>query len=572
MNEKYYVHWFQNTEGVGFFSNSLSQISECHLPKKVNPNLQKVLLNPVKNSLQYSFSKKKIFIGFSTLFPFSTKRAPIWIDPKAFFQMILIGGSIGSGKTTLVNRLLAGALNCGMTVAIGEAKGGLEVMPERTAFSLLAKYLAKRLNVNNYRWPRGNCWFNPLLYLNSASDRQTFMSAIAKQTSADNLQFVDRAASIAALVLEYLEASLVDVKHRSKRCTLEQVVKYLDPKEFINYSRKVESKYEDRIKDSNVNSKKIELYKSKLKQLKAIKQKFKRLGFLELATAKVADRLNSAQGGGIKDFTDILQDEDLLYYTAEHETDREGNPLIQLKLEEIVYELSLVVVSQPLASNSPSANIVGPIFWESLLSYVRKLGLSPEKKDGKSRKDIVAFLDETHRLPVGNLGDSGDTLREYKIGLVEILPSIGDRVRWERNKHVYQTIFSSSPGVKEVYELMHERLPEYIRPRFEVGFDLQLNDGRVSVAPRVSDNQNNIAPQGDPGVSIRALADTGNYTTLMHSRSVHINDSNGLFWIDLESPLLAKLQLLLQEAVNGDVVSGRLADYALGLVQEFDKG
>ena len=488
--------------------------------------------------------------------------------------MILIGGAIGSGKTTLVNQLLAGALNCGMTVAIGEAKGGLEVHPEREAFSMLAKYLAVRLQVKTYRWPRGNCWFNPLLYLNSSDQRRTFMNAIAKQSTAtkgESQVFVERAASIATLVLEYLEAASPNLQKRPSICTLLNIVKYLeDVQGFITYSQKIEMLCKKQIEDNTNDERKVSRYKSKLKKLKDIKKKLERLDFLELATSDGRKKLG-AQAGGIKMFVLILNDEDLLYYSASHDKDRKGNPLEELKLERIVYEPSLIVISQPLASDNPSANTVGPLFWEALLNYSRKLGLKPPaNKDGKPRQDIAVFLDETHRLPVGSLGNAGDTLREYKIGLVEIIPSVGDRERWERNKHVYQTIFSSSPGVKDVYELVHEQLPERIRPRHEIGIDVQLISGELVIDPRVIDNEhNNIHLQGDSGVSSRGLRNTGSYTTLMYSCAKTIPDSDGLFWIDLESELLANLPTLLEDAINGDGVAGKLVDYALGLVQDF---
>lgn len=571
MNEKYYIHQFQNGKSMGFFSNSLTEISECHLPKKINPNLEKILLHPVRKALLPSRAEK-IFIGFSTLHPLTTKRAPIWIDPKVFFQMILIGGSIGSGKTTLVNRLLAGALNCGMTVAIGEAKGGLEVRPKRAAFSLLAEYLSQRLQVKSYRWPRGNCWFNPLLYLNSASERRTFMSAIASQTSTtQEKRFLDRAASSAALILEYLEIAALNMDDRSRFCTLGKIVKYLeDAEEFLSFAKEIENSYNKRINNNEINDQKISKYKSKLKQLEVVKKKLKKLDFLALATSQGRKDFQ-AQAGGIKDFIAVLEDEDLLYYSTARDKDREGQPLIELKLESIAYEPSLIVVSQPLAIDSPSSNTVGPIFWEALLNYFRKLGLHPPQKNGKPRQDLAVFLDETHRLPTGHLGDAGDTLREYGIGLVEIMPSLGgveNKERWDKNKHVYQTIFSVGSGVKDVYELMHERLPEYIRPKLEIGVDIQLtSERRYAVASRVIDNEHNgIHAPGDPGVSPRALQETEKYTTLLHSRADKIPDSNGIFWVDLQSPLLANIQLLLEDAISGDVVARKLVDYALGLV------
>lgn len=540
-------------KSIGFFSNPLNTSSQCHLPKYVDAHLAEILLDPEKFKAVYpSQFGKKIFIGFGTFQPFSTYRFPIWINPEILFQHMLIGGSIGSGKSTLITRLIAGSLNCGMTAVIGEAKGSLEINPQRTAFSRLALYLARRLQVHSYRWPRGNCYFNPLLYLGKLSDRQTFMQSIADQIKAEGemKSYVDNAARMAAYILELLETISV-TESREKICTLRHLL------DLLKHPEDLEKVVEHALKtfpDTSI--------KAKINRLVS---ELERLNFFSLKTAAGRDRFVMTCNG-INFFAQMLEEEDLLFYSEPHTQDRHGNPLIKLELDDIVYNRALVVISQPLALNHPSANIVGPIFWDALLNYTLQLGITPTVKNGKKRQDIAVFLDETHHLPTGRMGNSGDFLRHYKIGLVEITPAIVDKERWEKNKHVYQTIISTSPGVPEVCNLIRDRLPEQDKERFEIGIGLQLNNqGKIELSPKLSDRSEQHFNYDNPGVSARSLQNTGKYTALLYSYPI----KPGLFWIDLESTILSQLDNLLEDANDGDQTAAKVIDYALGLTQEF---
>jgi hypothetical protein len=554
-----YEYEFQvsDSNSIVFNNNSLTYPSLVDIPKFVDPQLAEILLDPSPIKLLHaSPDNQKIFLGFGARQPNSRIRVPMWISPKILFSSVLIGGSIGSGKSTLIARLLAGSLNCGLTTIIGEAKGGLDINPQSSAFSKLTLYLAQRIDLKEryYRWPRGNCYFNPLLYLNNFSERKTFMNSIASQSSATGEieAYVSRAANIAAYILEILE-TLFGNRTDREQISLRNLVMFLKQPEGT-------LEWIENIKANNA----LVSYHLKIDNFH---NELERLNFFELASANGRERFAMTMGG-INFFTDLLDEEDLLYYTEPHTHDREGNELKKLELDDILYDRALVVISQPLASNHPSAKIVGPIFWDALLNHTLKIGLPDRIKSDRKRQDLAVFLDETHRLPTGRVGDSGDFLREYRVGIVEITPAIIDRERWERNKHVYQTIISTSPGVSEVCDLMHDRLPSHI-PQLEVGIDVNMtSDRKMRIDPTIINRQYESRNQDNPGIFPRSLRSTGRYTALFQTADPEIN-ANGLFWLDLESPILAKLNDLLEEALQGKKGAAKVIDYALGLIQEY---
>jgi hypothetical protein len=380
------------------------------------------------------------------------------------------------------------------------------------------------------------------------------MNSIASQSSvAGEMEaYVSRAADIAAYILEILETLFGNGTDR-EAISLRELVRFLkQPEEVLRFIKGVT--------DNNS----LSSYHSKIN---IIDNELKRLNFFELASAHGRDRFVMTMGG-INFFTDLLDEEDLLYYTEPHTHDREGNELKKLELDDILYNRALVVISQPLASNHLSAKIVGPIFWDALLNHSLKIGLPDRIESDRKRQDLAIFLDETHRLPTGRIGESGDFLREYRVGIVEITPAIIDRTRWERSKHVYQTIISTSPGVSEVCDLMHDRLPSYI-PKLEVGIDVKMtSDRKMSINPMIINRQYEARNQDNPGVFPRSLRSTGRYTALFQTADPEIN-ANGLFWLDLESPILAKLNDLLEEALQEKKGAAKLIDYALGLVQKY---
>jgi hypothetical protein len=551
---KCYIHKFRNNKSFRFFNPPLSKISQnAHFPKKVNPNLSELLLSPHNYTfLHYSDGQQKIFLGMSSNNPFSTNRTPVWIDVKDIYSSILIGGSIGSGKSTLVTRLISGCVKQGLTVVIGEAKGGKEIDPKRAAFRALSHYLHQKFNVPLYRWPRGNCTFNPLLVLNTLSERKTFMYSIFKQieTKGEREAYVIQATDIAALILELLEILSNNNSFREKICTFRYLIECLkDPGGLLNQL----SNYQNRISESSQF------------RLNSTRSELERLNFFELA--KPSGRNDFAMtAGGINDFINILEEEDLLYYTEPHDLDREGHLLTNLNLDDIIFDRAIVVISQPSSHLHPSAKIVGTLFWNSLLNRTTSFDTPPVYNNGRERRGIAAFLDETHRLPTGELGKAGDFLREYKLGLIEILPTIGDRERWDSNKHVYQTIISTSPGVPEVTELIASRLTPRSPDRFEPGITGISSDRRFSIGfPSINDRQ---PIPINPGI----LRTSGKFTALFYSDLLtdRFNGSaDGLFWLDLDSPLMENLKELLEDALAGDRTAAKLANYALGLTTEF---
>lgn len=199
--------------------------------KKLPQDLKNVLENPAcKKALKPGF--RKVYIGHGSSNLEDGNLVPIWLPNEALSSHCLIGGAIGSGKTMMTMRLIAGALKNYGTIVIGEAKGGKNGSAEGAAFTDLGRYLSKQLGYPVYRWPRGNCWFNPLLYLREAKDRKAFFETLCNQMqsstgiSGDMLGFLYNAANIAELILEFLGrfSTRGDIK---KTCTLRSLVKYL---------------------------------------------------------------------------------------------------------------------------------------------------------------------------------------------------------------------------------------------------------------------------------------------------------------------------------------------------------
>lgn len=555
-----------NGLSIGFYSFPLDKPFISPQTKKVDQDLSNILLDPYQYR-DFHVSENevdKIFLGCGTSQPSKYPRFPMWLSPAFISSHILIGGSIGSGKTSLTYRLIAGALNTYGTVVIGEAKGGLKGYSDGAAFTNLASYLHQRLSVNTYRWPRGNCWFNPLLYLKNREDRKTFMMTIAEQIeigSGELQAYVRRAADIATNVLEYLDAISLTEEVKKNGCTLRKLVYYL--KNTSKLETNINKNLEEFKQLSNNNKYKKDA-ENGIKKLEIIKTELERLNFFALKNPQGRDRFVMTVSG-LNLFIDRIDNEDLFHYSENNSQGRDGKPLTELKLDNILYDRALVVVSQPL--NDQHSQVTGPFFWDTLLNCILDLGPNPKSKNGKPREKVAVFLDETHRLPVGQLGNAGDFLRQYNIGLIEITPAVVDQQRWNQNKHIYQTIISLSPGVDDVIRLIYERLPNQQQKFLKIGFQTTA-EGTLEVIPQINDRE--FKPGEDnPGVSVRSLRQTGKYTALLHSEK--INNASGCFWIDLESELLEKFDQLLADALKGDQIAGKLVDYTLGLVKEFNQ-
>lgn len=541
-----------NGEIVHFFSYPLAQAFDCLEGKIVNEDLPNALKDPA-NYRNIHSDKSVIFLGFASDRPDDIYRFPVWLHADLITNHILIGGAIGSGKTTLTYRLIAGALENFGTVIIGEAKSGRNGYAEGAAFTNLALYLHNRSNRPVYRWPRGNCWFNPLPYLRDKSDRDGFLQAIRRliQVGGDMQLFIDNAIEIASLLIEYMQ---MDTKNNPKKCTLRNLV------HFLRYPSEVEKNITKLINLMGEVKGLDSTGKADFTKIKDIKHRLETSNFFRM----LKDEYVGTRSGINRLANEIEKDEDVLYYSEPHNKGRDGQPLVELTINDILYNRSLVIVSQPLAK--PSSGTVGILFWDSLLNQILEIGPKlPKNKAGKRREKVAVFLDETHRLPVGQLGDAGEILREFGVGLIEITPAVVDTARWEKNKSVWQTMISLSPGIDAVTKEIYDHLPPIpqdditIRPYKDA-------QGRTRIGYEINDKSPQKQGNDNPGVSWRSLQYTGNRTALLW-----LNNNKVLIWIDFESELLKHIDSLLEDAISPKASRAVKAavDYALGLVKEF---
>ncbi|WP_050766040.1 hypothetical protein [Synechococcus sp. PCC 7335] len=440
----------------------------------------------------------------------------------------------------MLSRVVAGAIRTYGSVVICEAKAGQQGGAEGAAFTNLTAYLKLRQpELEVYRWPRGNCWFNPLLYILAPQDRRAFLDTVTQQiqdqhaVSGDMVAFLYNAANISEQVLLFLQRFIP-----KDRLTLRQWVNFM--KHPLQFARQLENMLQRSEEEEH-------------QFLLEIKSQLGMLNFFYLNKPEFAMTRH-----GVNLFARSLDHEDLLWYSEPHAG------LKELAIDQVLYRRSLVVVSLPL--HDPASRVLGPLFWDSLLARVLELGPDPQPFKGQQRERVLAVLDETHRLPVGRLGESGDFLREFDLGLVEVTPAVVDLERWQRNQHVYQTIISLSPGVPAITELIHERLPNYfLKPTYT---SMHPNEnGQMQAVLNIRSDFKHQVSVDNPGVSLRSLQRTGRFTGLL--QSTLLDDFCRAFWIDFEDNLLAKLPKLLEQALDPNCSADITAavDYALGLAE-----
>jgi hypothetical protein len=570
----------QKIEKVNFFNFSLSDMSIELSPKKVDTSLNKVLSNSFEHDELKIDERKidKVFLGLSSPQPNSQVRFPFWLSSEMISNHVLVAGQIGSGKTSLLYRIIAGALNSYGTVVIGEVKGGNGGYAEGAAFTKLSIFLQRELRIHTYRWPRGNCWFNPLKYLTDLESRKIFFNGICDSiplgNQGDLRAYLGSIAEMANLLAEFLHQRdvILNMECKSALGDISNLLGMLKkPEEARNLIQDLIKEWqlyleftEYYIKNTDANLKAINVYTEALqlgvKKCSLIFSELSRLNFFALGSSEGQYRFINTYTAW-KFFINSISYDDLLYYSSYHQYGKDGQELIELTLDHLLYDRSLVVISQP--ANHPASGMIGNFFWESLLDRVTNLGLFPPTNNGKSRQKIAVILDETQRLPVGRLGESGDFLRQFNIGLIEVFPSIKDRERWEESKNVYRTIISLSQGIPDVVNLMHSYLPSQSEDliRLSLHFD---GNGLLGVTPKINDDYYHLS-QDNPGISLRSLNHTGKYTALLWSNVV---GESKLFWIDLESQLLGYIDYLLNDALTGDQSSIELAQYTLGLILE----
>ena len=523
-------------------------------PKKISVDLQSVLANP--DDFPIKASENKIYLGQAAAYPNSKERTPFWLPTALFDSHLFIGGAIGSGKTTVLFRLISGALRWYGTVIISEAKGGVRGTKEGAAFTDLAAYLQEKdTKISVCRWPRGEYYFNPLENLLNSSERREFFEMLCQVIisqyegmSGDLLAVIYNAAAIA----EYLLVLLQNF-YPPDALTLRSLVNLLSmPKQVEEALKNGKNKINLDLNSQNLTPEKKEELQEKTNLLEKIEQQLRLANFFYMDHKELVMTRR-----GVQIFQDLLDQEDLLTYTEPHPN------LKKLSFDDILYHKTLVILSQPLSQSS--SKIIGPIFLDNFLNYVLELGSNPKTKNGKDRLKTLVILDETHRLPVGKIGDSGDYLREYGIGLVEVAPTIPkDNKRWEQNKHVYQTLLSLSPGIPTLTELMRDRLP-HIPPSPMVVRNYQDRQGNIFPQPERRENYDLVLGQDNPGITSRSMQLSGRFTGLLQSS--FIDENRRLFWIDFEDELLANIKTLLKKALAPDATpqDKNLVDYALGL-------
>jgi hypothetical protein len=556
----------QKIDNIKFFNFPLDDVSIELNPKRVDSSLTKILSNSQKyNQLKVNSGKiDKTFIGLSSPQPNSKIRFPFWLSSEMITNHVLIAGQIGSGKTSLLYRIIAGALNTYGTVIVGEVKSGNLGYAEGAAFTSLSAFMKQELEIQTYRWPRGNCWFNPLKYLTDLESRKIFLRGICDSipvgTQGDLSAYLSTIADIANLLIEFLY--LVDLERNSNLNDLSHLVYLLKHPEKVNeiIEDQINSLNKDNINSSYESNEFLLKKQIQVKKYEQLIHELNRINFFALGTSEGKNQFIMTSTA-LRFFISAIEYDDLLYYTSFQEKGKDGQALVELTLDNILYDRSLVVISQP--ADHPSSSMIGNLFWDSLLDRVTSLGLYPPNKNGKSRQKVAVILDETQRLPVGRLGNSGDYLRQYQVGLIEVFPSIKDENRWDAQKNVYRTVISLSQGIPDVVRLIYSYLPqkqkELIRLCFQYG-----NDGLLSVAPKINDEYHNLN-QDNPEISERSLNHTGQYTALLWS---NVTGESSAFWIDLESPLLSHIDYLIQDALTGLPSPIKVAKYALGLILE----
>lgn len=540
---------------VSFMNYPLNEPFNCLRKevKNIDPDLENILLDPQEYP-EFHAGSGKIFLGFGSDQPSDTYRFPVWFPVESLKTHFFSAGSTGSGKTSLASRLIAGSLQHFGTVVVGEVKSGTKGFSQGSAFTELSKYLSQRLGVRAYRWPRGNCWFNPLKYLTKKDERLGFLKSISKQlnTSSDLLGFADKAAEIANCILEYMAAFVPSDKE-----TLRTLVDLLG-----NWTR-FERTLTGFIGDIQQNQSQNPNSRIAVNKLLEIKQALTQRDFFRLEKSEFINTRAAVMA-----LVSALSDDDLLYYSEPHAKGRDALPLQELLIDDVLYNRSLIVISQP--QQNPSSKIVGPLFWDTLRRRVLDLGTGRSQRNGKTRENILAILDETNELPVGDLGSSLGFLREYCVGVVEITPCIDssphikDANRWNYCQQTCQTFLSLTPALEEVAQFIYKKLPN--QPPNPFIPNIRIGD-RGQFIPSMAVNQGAFQPGADnPGVSLRALNHTGTRTALLYLRGIQ-----GVFWIDLESNLLGKLDELLKDAnsPNATVYIKQAVDYALGLIMEF---
>ncbi len=517
--------------------------------KIVADDLINILEDP-KNDPSVSSGVNKIFLGFSSSDPSNLNRFPLWLPTNLLTQHICITGSIGSGKTSLTYRLVAGALKTFGTVVIGEAQGGNGGFSKDAAFTDLSIYLAAKLNIKTYRWPRGNCWFNPLSELENEKVTKAFFDSIVQCLNLNNdyAMFGNKIIDIIFHLLDFLSlySHLIN-QPRQRIVTFRNLVELLDTINGVSLVSDTLDKHRRKLEKLNKPS-------DTLEEIKRIYDVLTNLDYFRLGNPEYI-----ATRGVITLLYNMLNSEDLLHYTEQNQYGLDNQQLVKLSIDDIIKNRSLAVISQPL--EDPTSKVVGAIFWDILYNKVLSKGIY---KENSEREKILAIFDETDDLPTGKLGESGGFIRQRGVGLIQIMPSIRNEEKWSKLNQVCQTFISLTPALQPMTKFIYDILPP--NSNKSPFYPVISSEGTGSLKLNLQFDSQYFQPTDSPAVSYRSLNDTGKYTALLV-----LKNPVRIFWIDLESPLLGNIDSLLQcsKLKNVKPATGKAIDYALGLSTHF---
>ena len=315
----------QLSNGISFYPTSLDQNHKIahHQLKPTTKDLLNVLGDPK----QIKSKGNKIYLGQSATNPSKNDRIPIYLPSELLSSHILIAGAIGSGKTSLLLRLIAGVLKT-HSIVISEAKGGIKGSAKGAAFTNIAKYLQQKYShLQTFRWPRGNCTFNPLLHLKTHQDRRTFFDAACQQLQINSgitgemVAFIYNATHIAELIINYLQ-SFYRPEDVPQACTLRNMVYYLRQPMLLR--QEIES-LEQKLQQKLDNQQNVQLQRS-LNYLTSIKHQLEMLNFFYLHKPEFIMTRH-----GVNCLVNLFDHQDLLYYSEPQEN------LVELNIEDLLY-------------------------------------------------------------------------------------------------------------------------------------------------------------------------------------------------------------------------------------------
>ncbi len=488
-----------------------------------NHKIPETLESCLSDPRDLSYSPKSIFLGWGSATPSLLSDSspallyPVWMPLDWLYSSnqlnLLIAGQTGSGKTSLLYRIIAASAKELGSVIIGEVK--------KDAFRNFSNYLSYFCGIPNYRWPNGNCWFNPLLKLKTREQRRIFAETLLSPLEIDGeLKIVaEKVADIIAIIIEFLSFF-------SHQCTIRNLSYFLKRPEELNQV----------FERQDIKEPMREHFKRELERLDFFRQNESAF----IATRLVISKLTNA----------LENSSNFLKYT---EPPSQSTNLVELDIKKhVIEERAILTVSQPLAE-AISAGFAG-LIWNLIYDEIITLGRKPNRPQTQT---LVCFIDEAAKLSSGKLGDSTDTIREYGVGLVEVYPMLDsskDSEVFNRRIQTFGTFLSLHPALDPMAQYLfdHRRIDQTeslnLVPRINHDFDLGIGMEYSAI------------PDSMP----QDFKQTGERTLLLHNKM-----KAETFWVDMSCSLMPHIGDLLEEfqKTQKKTVS-KLIAYALGLVTE----